>query len=403
MEAVNNVDVGEFDAGSLPGIQAQAQTLSFLWSSYSLATIKMTKILHFYNTAVMYLVCSVCRADAQQCQSVHSTYGMMLRGHVFEKRTAANMLTCGQLCNADIRCQSINYVMSLHLCELNNRTKEARPNDYVQHSDRIYVTRPSERVPLGSIQEIPAEYCSEIKASEGDSVVSGRYWLDSVKPGQVVLVPCDMLTGDADECNASVPVCDANAICQNTLASFHCTCKTGFTGNGLSCQDFDECTSGAYNCINGKALCLNTLGSYKCTCKLGYRGDGQTYCILDECKNYQVLGNADRNVTSDATPHSCDSTLGPAWFRFQGNAGTKMPNWCVPENRCGTTAPGWLNGTHPQAHEGNVTRQVCFTYGRNCCNWSANIQVQNCSGYYLYYIHGTSPDTPCNLRYCSTD
>ena len=41
---------------------------------------------------------------------------------------------------------------------------------------------------------------------------------------------------DADECNASVPVCDANAICQNTLASFHCTCKIGFTGNGLSCQ-----------------------------------------------------------------------------------------------------------------------------------------------------------------------
>ena len=27
MEAVNNVDVGEFGAGSLPGIQAHAQTL----------------------------------------------------------------------------------------------------------------------------------------------------------------------------------------------------------------------------------------------------------------------------------------------------------------------------------------------------------------------------------------
>ncbi|XP_068706753.1 uromodulin-like isoform X2 [Montipora foliosa] len=212
-----------------------------------------------------------------------------------------------------------------------------------------------------------------------------------------------MLTGDADECNASVPVCDANAICQNTLASFHCTFKTGFTGNGLSCHDFDECTSGADNCINGKAPCLNTLGSYKCTCKLGYRGDGQSYCIPDECKKYQVLGNADRKVTNDATPLSCDGTLGPAWFRFQGNAGTKMPNWCVPENRCGTNAPGWLNGAHPQAHEGNVTRQVCFHWKASCCEYSTNIQVQNCSGYYLYYINRTSPDNSCHLRYCSTD
>ena len=49
--------------------------------------------------------------------------------------------------------------------------------------------------PLGSIQELPAESCSEIKASEGDSVVSGKYWFDSIKPGQAALVPCDMLTG----------------------------------------------------------------------------------------------------------------------------------------------------------------------------------------------------------------
>ena len=49
--------------------------------------------------------------------------------------------------------------------------------------------------PLGSIQELPAESFSEIKASEEGSVVSGKYWLDSIKPGQAALVPCDMLTG----------------------------------------------------------------------------------------------------------------------------------------------------------------------------------------------------------------
>ncbi|XP_068716609.1 uromodulin-like [Montipora foliosa] len=369
--------------------------------------MKMSKILHFYVTAVMFLeshLSFLTCADVQQCKSVYSKYGMMLRGHVFQEINTANILTCGKLCNSNIRCQSLNYVMSRSLCELNSRTREARPDDYVQDSDRIYVTRPSERVPLGSIKEVPAESCAEIKASEGDSVVvSGNYWLDSIKPGQAVLVPCNMSTGDGDECNASVPVCDVNAICQNTLSSFLCSCKTGFTGDGFNCADIDECTNGAYNCINGTALCLNTLGSYKCACKQGYRGDGQSYCIPDECQNYQVLSNADRKTTNGASTLYCDNTLGPAWFRFQGNAGTRIPNWCVPENRCGTHATGWLNGAHPLEHEGKVTRTVCFNYYSNCCNWSVNIQVQNCSGYYLYYISGTYSSNPCHLRYCSTD
>ena len=49
------------------------------------------------------------------------------------------------LCNSDIRCQSVNYVRSRHLCELNKRTKEARPQDYVEDADRLFLTRRSER------------------------------------------------------------------------------------------------------------------------------------------------------------------------------------------------------------------------------------------------------------------
>ena len=50
-------------------------------------------------------------------------------------------------------------------------------------------------VPLGSMEEVPAASCQEIKTSEGPSTVSGNYWLDSIKPGQVTLVFCDMRTG----------------------------------------------------------------------------------------------------------------------------------------------------------------------------------------------------------------
>ena len=47
-------------------------------------------------------------------------------------------------------------------------------------------------VPLGSVPELPAESCAEIRASEGEDAVSGNYWLDSLKPGEVVLARCDM-------------------------------------------------------------------------------------------------------------------------------------------------------------------------------------------------------------------
>ncbi len=49
-------------------------------------------------------------------------------------------------------------------------------------------------VPLGSSPELPAETCKEIKASEGGQAVSGKYWFDSIIPGETVLADCDMKT-----------------------------------------------------------------------------------------------------------------------------------------------------------------------------------------------------------------
>ena len=49
-------------------------------------------------------------------------------------------------------------------------------------------------VPLGSIPELAAKSCKEIKASEGQAV-SGKYWLSSIKPNMAVLAYCDMETG----------------------------------------------------------------------------------------------------------------------------------------------------------------------------------------------------------------
>ena len=39
--------------------------------------------------------------------------------------------------------------------------------------------------------------------------------------------------------------------------------------------DFDECKINTYSC-DDNAACKNTVGSYTCTCKSGYSGDGKT-------------------------------------------------------------------------------------------------------------------------------
>ena len=48
-------------------------------------------------------------------------------------------------------------------------------------------------VPLGSIQELPAETCDEIKRSEGHAI-SGKYWFSTIKSGTSVLAYCNMET-----------------------------------------------------------------------------------------------------------------------------------------------------------------------------------------------------------------
>jgi len=79
--------------------------------------------------------------DAQQCRSEYSIRGMMLKGHIFMSNKTENWLKCVDKCNHDIRCQSFNYAISQGICELNNRTKEARPEDFVPNSDRFYIKR----------------------------------------------------------------------------------------------------------------------------------------------------------------------------------------------------------------------------------------------------------------------
>ena len=41
---------------------------------------------------------------------------------------------------------------------------------------------------------------------------------------------------DIDECSTNSQSCDVNAVCSNTVGSYACACKGGFTGDGKTCS-----------------------------------------------------------------------------------------------------------------------------------------------------------------------
>lgn len=192
-----------------------------------------------------------------------------------------------------------------------------------------------------------------------------------------------------------------------------CVCQDGFSGDGFSCSDVDECSSRDLNHCHSLATCINHPGNYSCSCPDGYDGDG-FHCaitiLLDEC----VQNNGSRSCpdpclshtvldqywrsTSYGSGNNCDSKR-IGWYRFIGRGGERMPETCPPAGRCNTQASMWLNGLHPTTNDGIVTRNACASWDNDCCRWSSTVEIKACvGGYYVYRLYGTPV---CTLSYCT--
>lgn len=96
--------------------------------------------------------------------------------------------------------------------------------------------------------------------------------------------------------------CHADADCTNTMDSFNCSCKSGFTGDGLDCTAFpveDECTNGKNTCDVIGSTCTDTQYSYECACDAGFwdtdssnPGRSCEGC----CSSFELHYKADTNV-----------------------------------------------------------------------------------------------------------
>ena len=79
---------------------------------------------------------------AGQCpQKERSIYAMFLRGHTFKTYKVGWPGECYLRCDEEVTCQSYNFHIGKKVCELNNRTKEARPKDFMPDRTRFYMKR----------------------------------------------------------------------------------------------------------------------------------------------------------------------------------------------------------------------------------------------------------------------
>ncbi|XP_070538815.1 oncoprotein-induced transcript 3 protein-like [Ptychodera flava] len=133
---------------------------------------------------------------------------------------------------------------------------------------------------------------------------------------------------------------------------------------------------------------------------------------LNPCRSYGTLDQPDRNVNykyeaktrtvANADSYRCDTgaAFAASWYRFRSPAGNRLStNIAVSgtlnaDGSCGTEYGFYLDGNHPLVEEGVVWRRACTEK----CSQSIDIQVKNCSGFYVYHL--TEIDFCCGA-YCA--
>jgi MYXO-CTERM domain-containing protein len=173
---------------------------------------------------------------------------------------------------------------------------------------------------------------------------------------------------DVNEC-MTAGICGVGS-CFNNAGGYSCACPSGFTFNGTTCVDINECgPPGSPTGVCGVGTCSNSSGSYSCTCPGGYTFNGVTCEVNNAC-------NAGTDNCADSEGAICTAMGSMSWTcscpsgyvgngtdRRAGGTGCTNVNECtVTPTICGvgrcTDVPGTYTCSCPTGYSFNGTTCV---------------------------------------------
>ncbi|XP_006894385.1 PREDICTED: cubilin-like [Elephantulus edwardii] len=181
---------------------------------------------------------------------------------------------------------------------------------------------------------------------------------------------------DIDECSLEPAPCSPHVQCYNTQGSFYCgACPSGWHGNGLDCQDINECEVNNGGCSVAPLVeCVNTPGSYHCeSCPPGYQGNGRVCTLIDICSvnNGGCHPRASCSSVLGSLP-LCTCPLGYTGNGYGPNGCVQLSNMCLSHpclnGQCTETVSGYLCKCDPGWAGVNCTENINECLSNPCLN-----------------------------------
>uniref|UniRef100_A0A0N4ZX93 EGF-like domain-containing protein n=1 Tax=Parastrongyloides trichosuri TaxID=131310 RepID=A0A0N4ZX93_PARTI len=140
---------------------------------------------------------------------------------------------------------------------------------------------------------------------------------------------------DKDECITGEHICGDHSKCKNIFGAYHCVCDPGFLATEDGCADDNECLKetalcGEFSLKNETTDCINVIGSYECKCKNGFFGNPGTVegCIdINECISLENVCGAHSKCINKPGGFNCECDEG---YEKEFNNSTS----CVDMNEC---------------------------------------------------------------------
>ncbi|KAK3699928.1 hypothetical protein QZH41_016595, partial [Actinostola sp. cb2023] len=158
---------------------------------------------------------------------------------------------------------------------------------------------------------------------------------------------------NVDEC-AGKP-CKENTDCNDNIGSYQCTCKDGFKRRDFfSCEDINECLH-SNQCDFKVASCVNHVGGYSCKCRAGFKRSTTYGCTdVDECRD-----GSHKCVTGTST---CWNLIGDYQCKCKvGYHQGQDPKICT-KDKCGPLATPYQSVVSPSRctqTDANYLGDVC--------------------------------------------